>query len=89
VLGEVRLDAQIMDGTTLQAGSVGSVRNCCHVVTLARRVMDATPHVLVVGDGAERLAREFGIADADAGPPLLTPEAEAQWRGTLRAPTVA
>src|SRR5690242_394196 len=61
IVGEVRLDALIMDGSTLRAGAVGSVRNHIHVITLARRVMEQTPHVLLVADGVERFAQEIGI----------------------------
>ena len=79
--GEVRLDAAIMDGRTLRAGAVGSVRGYVHVITLARRVMEETPHVFLVGDGAERFAQEMGFTRQD----LLTPDAEAKWRrGLLR-----
>ena len=49
VLGEVELDASIMDGKTLAAGAVGAVHNYEHVITLARRVMDELPHVMLVG----------------------------------------
>jgi beta-aspartyl-peptidase (threonine type) len=79
LLGEVRLDAAIMDGRTLRAGAVGSVRGYMHVITLARRVMEETPHVFLVGDGAERFAQEMGLVRGD----LLTSEAEAQWRQGL------
>jgi beta-aspartyl-peptidase (threonine type) len=79
LLGEVRLDAAIMDGRTLRAGAVGSVRGYVHVITLARRVMEETPHVFLVGDGAESFAQEMGLVRED----LLTSEAEAQWRQGL------
>jgi len=55
------LDAAIMDGATLKAGAVAGVRHVRNPIELARRVMDHSPHVLVIGDGAEEFALEQGV----------------------------
>jgi isoaspartyl peptidase/L-asparaginase-like protein (Ntn-hydrolase superfamily) len=77
--GTVTLDAAIMadDG---RAGCVAFVRGVGHPISLARLVMEKTPHVLLVGAGAEKFARECGI---DVASSTLTPEAERQWRAWL------
>jgi beta-aspartyl-peptidase (threonine type) len=54
-----------MDGRTLAAGAVAAVLGYGRAITLARRVMEETPHVLLVGRGAERFAAELGEQPAD------------------------
>lgn len=65
--GSIELDAAIMDGRTRAAGSVAGITATRSPVGLARRVMEASPHVLLSGDGAERFAREQGLATAEPG----------------------
>jgi beta-aspartyl-peptidase (threonine type) len=60
--GKNELDASIMDGATLDAGAVAAVHNVRNPVLLARKVMTASPHVMLMGDGAEQFGREQGIA---------------------------
>jgi beta-aspartyl-peptidase (threonine type) len=59
--GSVELDAAIMDGTGRRAGACAAVTGVRHPIALARIVLDGTPHVLMVGRGAERLADEAGL----------------------------
>lgn len=60
----VQMDAAVMDGTTGGFGAVAAIERVKNPVLVARRVME-TPHVLVVGEGATRLARLFGFPDHD------------------------
>jgi isoaspartyl peptidase/L-asparaginase-like protein (Ntn-hydrolase superfamily) len=55
------LDAAIMDGATLAGAGVAGLTTVRHPVALARLVMEKTPHVLLVGPGAERFADETGV----------------------------
>ena len=59
--GRNSLDAAIMDGSTLAAGAVTGVHHVRNPVTLARRVMEKSPHVMLSGDGAEEFALEQGL----------------------------
>jgi beta-aspartyl-peptidase (threonine type) len=59
--GVPEMDAAIMDGRTLAAGSVASVKHIANPIHLARLVMEKTPHVLLVSGGAEEFAKSQGI----------------------------
>src|SRR5262249_39783867 len=60
-IGTVQLDACVMDGKTLSCGAVAGVENVRHPAALARRVMEKTPHILLVGEGARVFAVKEGF----------------------------
>jgi beta-aspartyl-peptidase (threonine type) len=63
--GEIELDAAIMDGKTLNAGAVAAVRNIRNPISLARRVMENSNHVFLVGEGANKFAALQGFEKFD------------------------
>ncbi|MGY6629652.1 MAG: isoaspartyl peptidase/L-asparaginase family protein [Wenzhouxiangella sp.] len=63
--GRVELDASIMVGNTLDAGAIASVRGVRHPIDAARRVMEDSPHVMLVGQGAEQFAEAAGLEFKD------------------------
>lgn len=72
--GHVTLDACCMDHLG-NIGSVAGVENVVHVSSLARAVMEKTPHVMLVGDGARQFAQEMGFPLQD----LLVPDSKKEW----------
>src|SRR5438105_14198550 len=74
-IGTVQLDACVMDGHTLNCGAVAGLENVRHAAALARRVMERTPHTLLVGEGARLFALQQGFALET----LHTPESVAEW----------
>ncbi len=77
--GTHEMDAAIMDGRDLSCGAVAGVEHVPHPISLARIVMEKTPHVLLAYDGAEKFAQKMGIKLV---PPEYfdTPERYKQWQ---------
>lgn len=63
--GKNELDSSIMDGKTLAAGAVAGLHHVKNPITLARAVMEKSPHVMMAGDGAEKFAKEQNIELVD------------------------
>jgi len=77
--GRVTLDACIMD-EHYRCGSVACLEHIVHAISVARLVMEKTPHVMIVGDGALQLALANGFKKEN----LLTPKSEKEWREWLK-----
>jgi N4-(beta-N-acetylglucosaminyl)-L-asparaginase len=77
--GHVTLDACIMDEKG-NCGSVAFLEHIVHPVSVARLIMEKTPHVMMVGDGA----LQFALANGFTKKKLLTPESEKTWKEWLK-----
>ena len=78
--GKVECDAIVMDGATLRAGAAAGVQRLKNPVRLARKILETCPHMMLVGKGAERFAKDSRL-------PLCKPEelvSEAEWQAYLR-----
>lgn len=73
--GVVQLDAAIMWGPGSQSGSVAALEGFLHPISVARRIMEESPHVMLAGEGARRFALEQGFEEVE----LLTQERRREW----------
>lgn len=68
--GVIELDASMMDGATLETGAVCSVQDIVPVISVARLVMEETPHVMLAGDQARRFAIDHGFEPRSLNRPV-------------------
>ena len=80
LLGDMELDACLIDGTTRKTGAVGGMKQVCNPIQTARHVMDKLPHEILIGDGADRFAHECGQPAQSA----LTDDARMIWAERLK-----
>jgi beta-aspartyl-peptidase (threonine type) len=77
--GEVEMDAAIMDGAAGRCGAVAALKSVRHPVSVARQVMEQTPHVLLAGTGAMQFARAIGWPEFDP----VTRRQQSAWRQAI------
>lgn len=77
--GEAEMDAAIMDGVHKTCGAVAAIKSVKNPVCVARGVMERTPHTILAGEGAQRLAREMGFGPFD---PVTAVQRES-WRKAM------
>ncbi|XP_057951518.1 isoaspartyl peptidase/L-asparaginase [Malania oleifera] len=65
--GTIEMEACIMDGNTMKCGAVSGLTTVVNPISLARLVMEKTPHIYLAFDGAEEFAREQGVETVDTG----------------------
>lgn len=80
--GVVQLDASIMVGDSLDCGSVAAMQDIKHPISVARLVMERSPHAMLVGQGATEFATEHGHPVEN----LLTPASERAWKKWKESP---
>jgi N4-(beta-N-acetylglucosaminyl)-L-asparaginase len=80
--GVVQVDAAVMDGATMDVGSVAALEGVRAPISVARRVMADSRHVFLVGEGAARFARKHGFAVEDT----LTDAAREKWEAWRGSP---
>ncbi|WP_269220539.1 isoaspartyl peptidase/L-asparaginase family protein [Brevundimonas vesicularis] len=83
--GHNELDAAVMDGSDLTAGSVAGLTTTRHPVAAARAVMERSPHVMLIGPGADAFAASVGLEQVD--PAFFF--TERRWHGLVKALTEA
>lgn len=79
--GKNELDASIMNGKDLKAGSVAGVTTIKNPISAAKTVMEKSEHVMMAGEGAEKFAKEMGLEIVD--PSYF--RTEARWKGLIQA----
>jgi beta-aspartyl-peptidase (threonine type) len=78
--GTNQLDAAIMDGATMKAGAVADVTTTRHPISLARAVMEKSPHVMLIGHGADQFAQSVGLEQV----PNSFFFTERRWQGLVK-----
>ncbi len=77
--GTLEMDASLMDGATLGAGAVACISRVKNPIRVARKVMEETDHVLLVGEGARRFAHRLGFEDYEP----LTEQRRQEWKDAI------
>lgn len=63
--GTIELDVSIMDGKNLSAGAAAGLKHVKNPISLARKIMEKSPHVMLIGEGAEKFAKEHNLEIVD------------------------